>query len=135
MQNKPYYQYYFLFSSPETAKFVEQQAKPFGVECVVDGCSMYFFDEESFDYVSYHYIMKMGFQGVEKKSFGNGIDLSGVREAYVCIHCEGVYPDSPVTQCDCLEGTGHDFKKAYLVDEAQYDALVEAAKQSKSVIK
>lgn len=31
------------------------------------------------------------------------------RMAYICKHCEGVYADQPVTQCDCLNGTGADF--------------------------
>jgi hypothetical protein len=34
------------------------------------------------------------------------------RELYICIHCEGVYADEPVSQCDCLKGTGHDFVKS-----------------------
>jgi hypothetical protein len=36
------------------------------------------------------------------------------RKAFICIHCEGVYMDVPVTQCDCLEGTGHDFIEGVL---------------------
>lgn len=55
------------------------------------------------------------------------IDLSGVRKAYICIHCEGVYSDSPVSACDCMEGTGQDFKKAFIIEEAQYQALLAAA--------
>lgn len=31
------------------------------------------------------------------------------RKAFVCIHCEGVYADDPVSSCDCMEGSGHDF--------------------------
>ncbi len=31
------------------------------------------------------------------------------RRIFVCIHCKGIYVDYPVTQCDCLEGSGHDF--------------------------
>jgi len=31
------------------------------------------------------------------------------RKAFICIHCECVYADSPVSQCDCMEGSGHDF--------------------------
>lgn len=34
------------------------------------------------------------------------------RELYICIHCEGIYADEPVSQCDCLKGTGHDFVKS-----------------------
>lgn len=34
------------------------------------------------------------------------------RELYICIHCERVYADEPVSQCDCLKGTGHDFVKS-----------------------
>lgn len=37
-----------------------------------------------------------------------------VRKAFICIHCEGVYTDEPVTQCDCLEGSGHDFVEGEL---------------------
>lgn len=37
-------------------------------------------------------------------------DLEVVRrKIFVCIHCDMIYPDQPVTQCDCLDGTGHDF--------------------------
>jgi hypothetical protein len=25
------------------------------------------------------------------------------RDAYICVHCEGVYADEPVAQCDCLD--------------------------------
>lgn len=32
-----------------------------------------------------------------------------VRKAFICIHCEGVYADSPVTSCDCCDGTINDF--------------------------
>lgn len=31
------------------------------------------------------------------------------RKIFVCLHCEGMYADQPVAQCDCMEGTGHDF--------------------------
>jgi len=31
------------------------------------------------------------------------------RKAYVCKHCNGIYADDPVSQCDCMEGTGQDF--------------------------
>lgn len=31
------------------------------------------------------------------------------RKIFVCIHCDGIYADNPVSQCDCLEGSGHDF--------------------------
>lgn len=31
------------------------------------------------------------------------------RMAYICVHCEGVYADGPVSQCDCMKGTGRDF--------------------------
>ena len=34
------------------------------------------------------------------------------RDLYICIHCEGAYADEPVSQCDCLAGTGHDFVKS-----------------------
>jgi len=29
---------------------------------------------------------------------------SEVRKAFICKHCDGVYADEPVTQCDCLVG-------------------------------
>lgn len=41
------------------------------------------------------------------------------RIAYICIHCEGVYPDHPVTQCDCLEGTGADFVEGIIEYELE----------------
>ena len=28
----------------------------------------------------------------------------GSRKAFICVYCEGVYADDPVTQCDCLGG-------------------------------
>ena len=31
------------------------------------------------------------------------------RKVFICVHCEGMYADFPVSQCDCMEGTGHDF--------------------------
>lgn len=35
------------------------------------------------------------------------------RKIFVCEHCEGVYPDQPVSQCDCLEGSGADFVEGF----------------------
>jgi len=32
-----------------------------------------------------------------------------MRKAFICVHCEGVYADMPVTNCDCMAGTGADF--------------------------
>ena len=37
------------------------------------------------------------------------------RKAYICKHCEGVYIDDPVTQCDCMEGSGADFIEGSLI--------------------
>lgn len=31
------------------------------------------------------------------------------RLAFICVHCEAVYADAPVTQCDCMLGSRHDF--------------------------
>jgi len=38
-------------------------------------------------------------------------DLNAIvrRKAFICVHCDGVYADQPVSQCDCMEGTGADF--------------------------
>lgn len=36
-------------------------------------------------------------------------------KAYVCIHCEAVYLEDPVTQCDCLKGSGADFVEGVLI--------------------
>lgn len=33
----------------------------------------------------------------------DGLDLI-VRRAFVCVSCEGIYLDSPVTECDCAPG-------------------------------
>lgn len=41
-----------------------------------------------------------------------------IRTAYICKHCEGVYADSPVSQCDCMEGSGSDFYVGTITYEA-----------------
>lgn len=41
------------------------------------------------------------------------------RKIFVCKHCEGIYADSPVSQCDCLEGSGSDFIEGF----AEYKRL------------
>ena len=37
------------------------------------------------------------------------------RKAFICVHCEGVYADEPVSQCDCMQGTGHDFIEGVII--------------------
>jgi hypothetical protein len=37
-----------------------------------------------------------------------------VRDIYVCIHCDCIYSE-PVSQCDCMEGSGADFVRGYAV--------------------
>lgn len=49
----------------------------------------------------------------------SAIEFSGekagrMRKAFVCVHCDGVYADEPVSQCDCLEGSGADFIEAQI---------------------
>lgn len=31
------------------------------------------------------------------------------RKIFICVHCEGIYADLPVSQCDCMNGSGKDF--------------------------
>lgn len=37
------------------------------------------------------------------------------RKAFICEHCEGVYADEPVSQCDCMKGSGHDFIEGEII--------------------
>lgn len=51
-------------------------------------------------------------------------DYTVIRKAFICIHCECVYPDEPVTQCDCIKGTGHDFIEGKIEYIMQYKLKV-----------
>lgn len=43
-----------------------------------------------------------------------GIKRRIKRKVFICVHCGGIYADAPVSQCDCLEGTGADFVEGEL---------------------
>ena len=45
------------------------------------------------------------------------------RKIFVCAHCDGIYADQTVTQCDCMEGTGADFVEGF----AEYPAALQSA--------
>ena len=42
------------------------------------------------------------------------------RKAYVCVYCEGVYADEPVTSCDCVNGppSFHEGEITYFTPDA-----------------
>ena len=51
------------------------------------------------------------------------------RKIFVCAHCDGIYADQTVTQCDCMEGTGADFVEGF----AEYPALQPAPQPAQGV--
>lgn len=53
-----------------------------------------------------------------------------VRKAFICIHCEGVYADVPVSQCDCLEGTGQDFIEGIITYRMEPNSIQESIKNN-----
>jgi len=37
------------------------------------------------------------------------------RKAFICVNCEGVYADVPVSECDCQVGVESIFKKGFIL--------------------
>lgn len=59
MSDKTYYEKHLEFISLAAAEKVAELAASYGVQFELNGQSMYFFDGDNFDYVDYHYKMKM----------------------------------------------------------------------------
>lgn len=36
------------------------------------------------------------------------------RKAYICKSCEGVYPDQPVSSCDCMDNTANEYYEGFI---------------------